>query len=144
MSRGSFKKAGKSARLLYGPRAMLVCGFSSLEQKKITGLPETISIRNLPVIFASARDEKCLLRDLLARPDQSGINYESEMERAVILSGITEKELQKILSAYRRLGLPRPLWAALTPFSEKWSLSALIEELKKERAGMDSSGREKR
>ncbi len=137
MSKGTFKKVGKSSKTLYGPRAMLVCGFSPREQKALLEFLEAIRIAGLPVVFATDTDGKSLLKTLLARPDQSGKDQICSLDRAIILSGITEKELQHTLSAYRGSGLPRPLWATLTPHSEAWCLSDLLEELKKEREAME-------
>lgn len=33
------------------------------------------------------------------------------------------------MAAYRGLDLPRPLWATLTPVSEKWTVKHLLDEL---------------
>lgn len=137
MSDGTFKKVGESAEPMYGPRALLVCGFTSSEQKTVMKLLDTIKLSDVPVIFATAADTEICLKDLLTLPDQSGRNTDSDIARAVVMSGITEKELQQILSNYKGAGLPRPLWATLTPFSENWALSALLEELQKERIAME-------
>jgi hypothetical protein len=133
MSEGTFKKVGESAEPMYGPRAVLVCGFAPSEQKTVIKLLENIRLTDVPVIFAADADTEICVGELLTLPNQSGRNTDCDIERAIVLSGITEKELQKILSNYKGSGLPRPLWAALTPFSENWPLSSLLEELKKER-----------
>lgn len=137
MSEGTFKKVGVSDERMYGPRAMLVCGFSPPEQETVMGLLESIDLAEVPVIFATDADTGSCLCELLSLPHRSGLNTDCDIDRAVVLSGITEGELQKILSSYRGSGLPRPLWATLTPFSEDWALSALLEELKKERMAME-------
>ena len=129
MSQGTFKKVGQSGQRLYGPRAMLVCGFSSAEQEAFMELTESLALVESSVVFVTADDGSELLGDLLNRPDQSGRNAEAGLSRAVILSGITENELQLMLSTYRQAGLPRPLWATLTPVSEKWTLSRCLQSL---------------
>ncbi|MBS3757657.1 MAG: DUF3783 domain-containing protein [Desulfobacterales bacterium] len=136
MGEGTFKKVGKSAKTLYGPRAALVCGFSATEQKALMAFLKRIQLTDLCVSFATESDSGALLKDLIARPDRSGQDVDSGLERAIILSGITEEELHKTLSAYRKNDLPVPLWATLTPYSESWRLSALLEELRKERIAM--------
>ena len=133
MSEGTFQKVGKSAKILYGPRAALVCGFSSEAQKALMAFMAGIELTDLSVVFAAEADSEAMLKDLVTRPDQSGIDTDSGLARALILSGITEEELHRMLSTYKKLDLPRPLWATLTPYSESWPLSALLEELKKER-----------
>jgi len=137
MSQGTFKKVEKSTKTLYGPRAMLVCGFSAAEQTDLMEFLETINLRGLSVIFARGGDGEKLLKNLLALPDRTGWGEDSSLDRAIILSGITEKELHRTLSAYRGLELPRPLWATLTLHSETWILSSLLIELKKEREAME-------
>ncbi|MFZ5564011.1 MAG: DUF3783 domain-containing protein [Thermodesulfobacteriota bacterium] len=138
MNAATFQKVGASARPMYGPRAMLICGFAPAEQDKITGLVKNMGIPQLPAIFAAPADGTIRLGDLLARPDQSGKGAASTLARAIILSGITESELHRILGAYRQSGLPRPLWATLTPTSENWPLSELLAELDAERRAMEN------
>lgn len=141
MSEGTFRKIGESAEPMYGPRAILVCGFAPSEQKTVMKLLDTIQLTDVPVIFATAADTEICLGELLTLPNQSGRNTDCDMARAVVMSGITERELQQILSNYKGSGLPRPLWATLTPFSENWALSTLLEELKKERIAMEKRKR---
>ena len=45
------------------------------------------------------------------------------------MSGFTQEELHLLMSAYRQAGLPRQLWATLTPASESWTVNALLDEL---------------
>lgn len=137
MSEGTFKKVGESMEPMYGPRALLVCGFTPSEQKTMIKLLDAIQLQDVPVIFATDADTEACLCELLTLPDQTGRNTDCDIERAVVMSGITEKELQQILSSYKGAGLPRPLWATLTPFSENWALSSLLEELKNERLAME-------
>ena len=69
------------------------------------------------------------LKELLALPDRSGQGEASDMRRAIIMSGFTQKELHKLMTAYRLAELPSQLWATLTPISENWSVTNLLEEL---------------
>jgi hypothetical protein len=141
MSEGTFKKVGESTEPMYGPRAMLICGFTPSEQKTMIKLLDTIQLKDVPVIFATDADTEICLCELLTLPNKTGRNTNCDIERAVVLSGITERELQQILSSYKGSGLPRPFWATLTPFSENWALSTLMEELKKERIAMEKRNR---
>ena len=137
MSKGTFKKVGESTKPMYGPRAILVCGFTPSEQKTVISLLDTIHLTDVPIIFATDSDTEVCLGDLLTLSNQSGRNTDCDIARAIVMSGITEKELKKVLSNFKGTGLPRPLWATLTPFSENWPLSSLLEELKKERIAME-------
>ena len=93
-----------------------------------------------PYWYADTEKSLC---ELFTWPNQSGLNTDSDIERAVVLSGMTERELQQILGNYRGAGLPRPLWATLTPFSENWPLSNLLDELKKERSAMERNRKQR-
>ena len=141
MTKGNFKKLGESTKPMYGPRAILICGFTPLEHEKIMKLFSNIQFTDVSVIFATTMDNKKHLGELLSRPHQSGKNEDSDNTRAVIMSGITEKELQQLRSSYKKSELSRPLWAALTPSSETWTLSALLDELKKERIALKRNKR---
>jgi len=141
MSQGTFKEIGKSAEKMYGPRAVLVCGFTPFEQETVMNLLDNIDLADVPVIIAATTDTTTRLGDLLIRQDQEGLGAESDMPRAIVMSGITTDELHRIMSAYRSSGLPRPLWATLTPVSENWDLAALLEELNKERIAMEQNNK---
>jgi len=132
---GSFERIGDSERRMYGPRGVLVCGVAVREQGVIAGVIEK-SNRELPVIFVSDQMAESSLKELLAQEDGTGKGEASGLRRAIIMSGFLEKELQWFMSAYRRLGLERPLWATLTPTSEGWKVSRLLEELAAEDAEM--------
>jgi hypothetical protein len=141
MSEGTFRKIGESAEPMYGPRAILVCGFTPSEQETVMKLLDSIQLTDVSVIFATPEDTEICLGELLTLPNQSGRNKECDIARTIVMSGITERELQQMLSNYKGAGLPRPLWATLTPFSENWALSTLLEELKKERIAMEKRNR---
>jgi hypothetical protein len=134
MSQGTFKKVGESTERMYGPRALLVCGFTADEQQDFMAMLTGLRLTDVAVVFTVSADGTVILRDLFHRPDQSGRGETADFSRAVILSGVAENELHQILAAYRAGGLPRPLWATLTPYSEEWPLSQLLEELNAERA----------
>lgn len=78
------------------------------------------------------------MSELFALEHKRNMGEESRMPRAIIMGGITEKELHQIMGAWRELGLPAQLWAVLTPISEEWTLRQLITELQREKKEMDS------
>lgn len=136
-----FSKVGASAKKrLYGPRALLVCGYTAEEQVLFQDMLTRFHLADIPVIFAlgDAMDEH--VGELLARPGGSGQGQDSPLPRAVILSGVTEKELSTIMAAWKHLGLPRQNWATLTPTSETWPLIDLLTELDLERAALAPRG----
>ncbi len=51
----------------------------------------------------------------------------------IVLSALSDAELHHFLNRFRELGIPRPLFAAVTPTSRHWRFGDLALELGKER-----------
>jgi len=114
---------------MYGTRGILVCGYSLTEQPLFMSFLEQTGFQGFTVIFVTTNQSTNTLKELLALPDRSGHGEESDMRRAIIMSGFTQKELHKLMTAYRQAEMPSQLWATLTPISENWSITNLLEEL---------------
>ncbi len=126
---GEFKKVGKSEKKLHGPRKLIVCGYPELDQRALLSLLEKDDFKDLPVIFVTNRDSKKTISELLTLDDRSGQDEVSDMRRAIIMSGFTQNELHRLMTAYRNSGLSTQLWATLTPISENWPVEKLLGEL---------------
>ena len=129
----SFKVVGESKKRMYGPRGLLICGFSAEERVAVMDLLAKKTFGQMPVIFSTDLDKQSLVKDLLAKSPCSGADQPCFLERAIIMSGVTEQELHYIMAEYKKAGLPKPLWATLTPTSENWTIEALVAELASER-----------
>ncbi|MDP2848172.1 MAG: DUF3783 domain-containing protein [Humidesulfovibrio sp.] len=99
---------------------------------------ERFRLTDLPALFATGDDMDRTLSELLSLAPPHGRGQDSPLPRAIILAGITEKELSTFMAAWKHLGLPRQNWATLTPTSETWSLIDLLTELDLERIAMSS------
>ncbi len=132
----TFSRVERSANRLYGPRVLLVCGFTAEGQSAIVEQIQTAGIDSLSVVFATTADLETQLGALFKREGLSGRNEPSRMPAALIMAGIKEAELHALMARYRSAGLPWPLWATLTPTSETWTLRALLKELAAERAAL--------
>ena len=141
MGENTFQKIGESEKVLFGPRAALICGFNPEEQEILVGFFRVIEMMDLHLVFVKDSDAGTTIQNLMALPHLTGLGFPSGLDRTVLLGGITENELHRTLSAYRGLEWPRPLWATLTPVSASWPLSALISELKKERTAVAKGSR---
>ena len=145
MAKGTFKRVGKSKKRMYGPRRILVCGYPPGEQSSLLCLLEQNGFKDLPVIFVAEGDTSKTLKEMLGLEDKAGLGERSDMRRAIIMSGFTQKELYRLMAIYRLSEFPTPLWASLTPISETWSISHLLNELateseamKKQKKGVNS------
>ncbi|SHK86737.1 protein of unknown function [Desulfatibacillum alkenivorans DSM 16219] len=136
MSDNTMTRVTDSDQPMYGPRTLLVCGYSADAQDAFLNMLKTEVKAPTPVVFCTPEDGDTLLSELVSLPDGRQKGREGKMPPAVIMSGITEKELKLIMNGWKTLGLPRQLWAALTPTSETWTLRALIRELQSEYMAM--------
>lgn len=125
----TFEKVTQSEKPLHGPRKLLMCGFPVAAQIKFGRLLEMIGFTDVPVVWAESGASESLLGELMALPDGYGNGVASKLPRAIIAAGITEKELIGLMSACKKSGMAKTLWAALTPTSEHWTLSQLLSEL---------------
>lgn len=132
----TFEKIENTDRCIYGPRRLLLCGFSSQAQSKFQALLKMLEIGHLPLVWVTDDRSDTPLGELLQLPDGTGAQQDSGLDRAIVVAGIAEKELHQLMSGCRQAGMQNALWAALTPTSEKWTMAGLIAELKAERETM--------
>jgi hypothetical protein len=132
MSEGTFSRVDPSGERMYGPRGVVVCGYPAGEHGPLIELLAKVCGSDLAVRFAGEAAAEETLADLLALPHRWGEGLESSLRRALVLSGLTRKELHTLMAAYRSSGLPGQLWAVLTPTSEGWALRDLLAELARE------------
>ena len=135
---GFSKVTGSSKKRLYGDRAMLACGYSALEQEGLLAMMERWNFSDMPALFAGAADMDRTVGEILREPAGHGKGSDSPLPRAIILAGLTEKELNTFMAAWKHLGLPTQNWATLTPTSETWPLIDLLTELDMERIALQS------
>ena len=136
MSDGGFEKVSQSDERMYGPRKLLICGFSADIQPHVVKLLEILKLSDIPRIWVTAEHAGSLISDVLALDDNAGWGVASELPRAIIMSGLTQNELHLLMSGSREAGMKPPLWATLTPTSESWSIQDLLKELAAEHAAM--------
>lgn len=133
----SFSHVSQTSKALYGPRKILICGFTAEGQAFLDDVITSSTIKDLSLIYAISSDLEILLTDIFALPGNTGRGEASRMPAAIVMAGITENELHLLMSSYRQAGLPNPLWATLTPTSENWTLRQLLTELSAERKAME-------
>lgn len=137
-TQGTFRAVEPGAQRLHGHTALLLCGHTPQEQQQILNLLQQSQLAHLPVIVVTAARAELPVEALTALPDRTGFGEDSPLPRAIIMSGLVERELHALMDAHRLGGLPRPLWAAATPGNATWSAARLLSELQRER---DALGR---
>ena len=136
MSDAGFEKVSPSDERMYGPRKLLICGFSSEVQPHFVKLLEIIGLSDMPKIWVTEAQAGSMISDLLALEDNSGWGESSGLPRAIIMCGLTQNELHLLMSGSRQAGMKPPLWATLTPISETWAVRDLLKELAAEHEAM--------
>ena len=136
MPQPGFKKVQQSDDCLYGPRKLLLCGFTIEAQPKFESLLAMLGISGLPLVWLSEADSDEKIGNLVESPHGTGAGQSSSLPRAIIVSGITQNELHLLMTGCRQAGMKAALWAALTPTSAGWRLQHLLAELAAERKAM--------
>ncbi len=129
MTEGTFKKVGDSNNRMFGPTCLLLCGYASSDQTEIQSLIGSCLTAETPLIFATREDEGTKLGEIVHSKPGKGKGSSSDLKRAIIMSGLMEKELHILMKTYREKGFPKQLWATLTPVSVNWTLGELLKEL---------------
>jgi len=129
MSEGTFQKLDKSTERLFGPKALVICGYGAAEHRPLVNALEQIGFGDRPLIFVNDKDMRKTLKEVLSAEDRCGLGEPSNLPRAMIMCGFTQQEVHVLMSVYRQAELPPQLWATLTPVSETWTLEALLNEL---------------
>ena len=132
----TFEKVTTSDKPLYGPRKLLLCGFPSAAQPKFETVLDMTALQKIQKIWVTDDQDRMLLSTLLQLPDNSGASVSSNLPRAIIVSGISQKELINLMSVCKKAGMMNALWATLTPVSENWTIRKLLAELAAERKAM--------
>jgi len=136
MSDAGFEKVSPSDKPMYGPRKLLICGFSSEVQPNFVKLLEIIGLSEMPKVWVTEEYAQRLISEVLALEDDTGWGVSSELPRAVIMCGLTQNELHLLMTGSRQAGMKPPLWATLTPTSETWTVQDLLKELAAEHEAM--------
>lgn len=132
-----FSRVERTDQPLYGPRRLLICGFTPEGQAFLDKVIVSAGIDELPLIYMCNSDLDSSLATLFTLPGNTGRGKSSRMPAAIIMAGISENELHQLMASYRNAGLPSPLWATLTPTSETWTLRQLLKELSAEREAFE-------
>jgi hypothetical protein len=143
MKEGTFQKMAPSEKRMHGPKGLVVCGFPPAEHVPLADALDQIGFNDRPYIFAVEKDLARTLKEVFSAEDRSGMGHSSTMHRGIIMSGFLQSEVHTLMTAFRQAGLPRQLWATVTPVSENWTLEALLTELAEEDRAMQRKRLEK-
>jgi hypothetical protein len=136
MSDGKFEKVTQSAKPLYGPRKLILCGFTAGMQANFLKILDYIGLQGLGVVWAAENRAEDEIGQIMELPPGTGADTDSDLPRTIVVAGISESNLHNLMNACRASGMKPALWAVLTPASEKWTLRQLVAELEAERTAL--------
>ena len=136
MADATFEKVTISDKPLYGPEKLILCGFSAAVQPKFEAVLGMAGLQKVPLVWAQDKQLETRLSELAVLPSGAGRGESSTLPRAIIVAGITERQLQTLMAVCRKTGMQQALWATLTPTSETWLLKDLLAELAAEREAL--------
>jgi hypothetical protein len=136
MADDGFQKVDQSNNLLYGPRKLLLCGFTADVQPKFITLLDMIGLAAIPLAWVTEDQADIQVGDLAQLESGTGSGASSGLPRAIIMSGISQNELHTLMAGCQKSGMQQPLWATLTPTSETWPIQNLLKELAAEHEAM--------
>ena len=141
MTEGTFERVQHSDEPMYGPQKLLLCGFPAPAQPKFASVLKMAGLQDVAAVWANEENARQTLAELLDFPDGTGVDKDSALPRAIIVSGITENQLHSLMTICRKSGMQQALWAALTPTSETWPLGQLLNELLAERKALSRTSK---
>ncbi len=136
MSDGKFEKVTQSAKALYGPRKLILCGFAAGMQANFFKILEYIGLQDMDVVWAAENRADDEIGQIMKLPAGTGADADSGLPRTIVVAGISENDLHNLMNTCRASGMQPALWAVLTPVSEKWPLRRLVAELEAERTAL--------
>ena len=142
MTDAKFEKVSRTDKPLYGPRKLLLCGFSQDVQPNFSKLLELIGLADIPRVWVAQDQAEVRVGELAKLEDGAGWGVSSGLPRAIIMAGITQNEMHRLMSGCREAKMKPPLWATLTPTSETWTIQSLLDELAAEHAAMQNRKRQ--
>jgi hypothetical protein len=141
VTNAKFEKVSRTDQVLYGPRKLLLCGFSQGVQPNFNKLLELIGLSEIPKVWVTEHQADIQVGELVKLQDNTGFGVSSELPRAIIMAGITQNEMHGLMTGCRQSKMKPTLWAALTPTSETWTIRSLLNELAAEHREMQKRKR---
>jgi hypothetical protein len=141
MTDAKFEKVSRTDQPLYGPRKLLLCGFSQSVQPNFNKLLELIGLSEIPKVWITENQADIQIGELVKLRDNAGFGVSSELPRAIIMAGITQNEMHRLMTGCRQSKMKQTLWATLTPTSETWTIQSLLGELAAEHREMQKRKR---
>ncbi len=115
-----------------GPPAVLLYGFAREEAPRVAALLEQADASGHQVVGVTTTMGEWTVARALEGDDEGKLLPVDEVPRIVLLSGLTGRQVNAVLDAYRATDLPRPIFAVATPTNLAFTVVALLGDLLEE------------
>lgn len=117
-----------------GKPCLLVHGFDSTGLKVVNKMALALDIDE--VIDIKTTMQNNVIQDIIDGKATENALLSPIDESVVIFNDLSEHDIHEFISAFKGTGLKRPIYAASTVHSRKWTFKTWLTELMEERAEM--------
>ena len=118
-----------------GRNCLLAYGFDGEQQAVLHRLLVKAGIEEL--VMVTAQGTGLLLSEILEDAPPQAAMEPLPPSPVAVFNAVSDAELNRFLTLFRESGLPRPLFAVVTPASIHWRFGDLVKELMGERRAME-------
>ena len=123
-----------------GPDALLLAGFDLDAVATVRDLMAQVGAPTHRVLRCSEAMLPMPLEEALNQTRPGKAVEPEQLPRAVILSGLSGRQIHAIIDHWKGTGLPRPIWASTTPNNLSFTVRDLLKELLAEQRAMAAQG----
>lgn len=120
------------ARIVIAPQLVLSYGLTDEQSKTLDDITAKLNAKHKPVPYENANEKIGWLCEFKGFEKADKPCENPPPEQCLVFSGVDRKTIQPLLSELKSSGLIIPLKAMVTATNQSWTLTALIDELKKE------------
>ena len=123
-----------------GKTCLLIYGYDALALNSIKKYAADMGLDD--IIEVKKDQTSNTLRQLIEGTGNLSTKAEAPASPAIVLNAVSNAELNGFVHNFKTLGLPRCLFAMVTPTSINWQFKELIKDLLEERAMFEKMRRE--
>ena len=125
----TFEALGNGDEAAFGPPAALIYGLSGDEASRVGSLLERAGAPDHRVVGVTTTMGEWTVGRALGGDDGGQLLPVGKVPRVVLLSGLTDRQVNAVLDAYRTTDLPKPIFAVATPANLEFTVVGLLGDL---------------
>lgn len=138
MKNGESRKLEDEKKLIFGPNAVLLCGFALDEFEQICSAIEQTGAADHALIYCTEAMVGYSLKSALECSNYyHPLVPADRLPRVLIMSGMDDRQVKQLLQNFPP-GLQRPIFATATPHNMKLMVRNLLIELVREHKAMSA------